>query len=621
MGYVWELGALCAIYVIAAVSLNLLQGTMGVMTIAQAGFLAIGGYSTAILTTRHITTFVPSIFVGVGISAVVAVLLAWPVLSLSGFIYTIASFAVMLTVTSLSTSWTSLTNGSYGIPDIPPLSAGGVTLNSTASSAVTYLVLAVLITLGFARITRSHWGIAMRGMRESVAAARSLGKPVVGITFGGYVLSAAAASLAGSLYAAFTGYLDPTVFTVTTAFLLVAMVVIGGRGNVWAVAAGSLVISLLPNLLPLVTPLSASIVGPATQVLYGVILVACLLLRPLGLVPERSLRVGPNVLQGSLSAPRSSSGRVRLLGGATAFRARDSVGQPDAAQVPAADADRASESGAAPARHAVAAGKQSAAAPTLVAASDATMPALKVMSLSKQFGGVRALSDVSFTLETSVITGLLGANGAGKSTLLGIISGFIEPNAGSIELFGRDITHVSATARARAGVVRTFQELRLFEGLTTLENVIVGVPGVGRIRTGLGLPRSVLQTAADLLEQLDLMRLANTRVRAISYGDRKLIAVARALATGARLLLVDEPFSGLTDREIERLCVIFRSTVSSGATLLLIDHNAQAVTSFVDHLLVMDHGSLIAEGSPEKVTSDPAVIEAYFGRQVEEADG
>jgi len=621
MDYVWELGALCAIYVIAAVSLNLLQGTMGVMTIAQAAFLAIGGYSTAILTTRHITTFVPSIFVGVGISAVVAILLAWPVLSLSGFIYTIASFAVMLTVTSLSTSWTSLTNGSYGIPGIPQLSVGGVTLSSTASSAVTYLVLAVLITLGFARITRSHWGIAMRGMRESVAAARSLGKPVVGITFGGYVLSAAAASLAGSLYAAFTGYLDPTVFTVTTAFLLVAMVVIGGRGNVWAVAAGSLVISLLPNLLPLVTPLSASIVGPATQVLYGVILVACLLLRPLGLVPERSLRVRPNVLQGSLSAPRSFSGRVRLLGGATAVRAPDPVGQRDAAQVSAAGADRASESGAAPARHAVAAGKQSAAAPTLAASSDSTMPALKVMSLSKQYGGVRALSDVSFTLETAVITGLLGANGAGKSTLLGIISGFIEPNAGSIELFGKDITHVSPTARARAGVVRTFQELRLFEGLTTLENVVVGVPGVGRIRTGLGLPRSVLRTAADLLEQLDLMRLANTRVQAISYGDRKLVAVARALATGARLLLVDEPFSGLTDREIERLCAIFRSTVSSGATLLLIDHNAQAVTSFVDHLLVMDHGSLIAEGSPEKVTSDPAVIEAYFGRQVEEADG
>ena len=621
MGYVWELGALCAIYVIAAVSLNLLQGTMGVMTIAQAAFMAIGGYSTAILTTRNITTFVPSIFVGVGISAVVAMLLAWPVLSLSGFIYTIASFAVMLTVTSLSTSWTSLTNGSYGIPGIPPLSVGGVTLNSTASSAVTYLVLAVLITLGFARITRSHWGIAMRSMRESVAAARSLGKPVVGITFGGYVLSAAAASLAGSLYAAFTGYLDPTVFTVTTSFLLVAMVVIGGRGNVWAVAAGSLIISLLPNLLPLVTPLSASIVGPATQVLYGVILVAFLLLRPLGLVPERSLRIRPNVLQGSLSAPRSFSGRVRLLGGAAAFRARDPVGQRDAAQVPIADVDRASESGAAPARHAVAAGKQSATAPTLVAASDATMPALKVMSLSKQFGGVRALSDVSFTLETSVITGLLGANGAGKSTLLGIISGFIEPNAGSIELFGQDITHVSATARARAGVVRTFQELRLFEGLTTLENVIVGVPAVGRIRAGLGLPRSVLQTAADLLEQLDLMRLANTRVQAISYGDRKLIAVARALATGARLLLVDEPFSGLTDREIERLCAIFRSTISSGATLLLIDHNAQAVTSFVDHLLVMDHGSLIADGSPKKVTSDPAVIEAYFGRQVEEADG
>jgi branched-chain amino acid transport system permease protein len=621
MGYVWELGALCAIYVVAAVSLNLLQGTMGVMTIAQAAFMAIGGYSTAILTTHNIATFVPSIFVGVGISAVVAMLLAWPVFSLSGFIYTIASFAVMLTVTSLSTSWTSLTNGSYGIPGIPPLSVGGVTLNSTASSAVTYLVLAVLITLGFARITRSHWGIAMRSMRESVAAARSLGKPVVGITFGGYVLSAAAASLAGSMYAAFTGYLDPTVFTVTTSFLLVAMVVIGGRGNVWAVAAGSLIISLLPNLLPLVTPLSASIVGPATQVLYGVILVAFLLLRPLGLVPERSLRVRPNVLQGSLSAPRSFSGRVRLLVGAPAFRARDPVGQRDAAQVPVAHADRASESGAASARHVVAAGKQSSAAPTLVAASDATMPALKVMSLSKQFGGVQALSDVSFTLETSVITGLLGANGAGKSTLLGIISGFIEPNAGSIELFGRDITHVRATARARAGVVRTFQELRLFEGLTTLENVIVGVPAVGRIRAGLGLPRSVLQTAADLLEQLDLMRLANTRVQAISYGDRKLIAVARALATGARLLLVDEPFSGLTDREIERLCAIFRSTISSGATLLLIDHNAQAVTSFVDHLLVMDHGSLIADGSPEKVTSDPAVIEAYFGRQVEEADG
>jgi branched-chain amino acid transport system permease protein len=599
MQYVYELGALCAIYVIAAVSLNMLQGTLGIMTIAQAAFMAIGGYSTAILTTHNITTFIPSVFVGIGLSSLVAVLLAWPVLSLSGFIYTIASFAVMLAITSFSTTLTSLTNGSYGIPGIPEAGIGGLTLTSTESSAIAYLLLAALITFGFARLTRSHWGITMRAMRESSVAARSLGKPVVGITFAAYVLSAAVASVAGSMYSAFTGYLDPTVFTVTTAFLLVAMVVIGGSGNVWAVAAGSLVISLLPNILTLMTPLSASIVGPATQVVYGLIVVACLLLRPRGLVPEATTRVKAGTLRRVVdiaAAPGAAGGQL-------------GVARPGetGTQMPEPETKSALLS--------LAGGRSSP-----LTAGETAPPALEVCSISKRFGGVRALSDVSFALETSAITGLLGANGAGKSTLLGIISGFIKPDTGSIRLFGQDITRTSAAGRANAGVVRTFQELRLFENLTALENVIVGVRGVARVRTGMGLPRDVLRGAADLLEQLDLMAWANTRVKEISYGNRKSVAVARALATGARLLLVDEPFSGLTDREIERMCAIFRVAVNSGMTLLLVDHNAQAVTGFVDHLLVMDHGCVIADGDPAKVTTDPVVVEAYFGRQVEAVD-
>lgn len=559
MNYVWELGALCSIYVIAALSLNMLQGSLGIMTIAQAAFMCVGAYSTAILTSRGLTGFLLSVLVGAALSCALAMLLAWPALTLTGFVYTIVSFAAMLVVTALSTALNSLTGGSYGIPGIPQLAIGGLQLGSTEQYAITYAVLAAVAVAGCIWLAHSHWGLTMRAVRESSAAARSLGKPVTGLTLAVYAGSGALASLSGSLYAAFTGYLDPTVFTVSTSFLLVSMVVIGGSGNVWAVAAGALLMSLLPNLLPLVAPQTAATVGPATQVLYGVIIVVLLVFRPGGLFPERSLKFSPAT--------------------------RDSA---DELAVPAELARKE---------------------PVRSGGADA----LRITGLSKRFGGLQANDAVSFVVSSGVITGLLGGNGAGKSTLLGMIAGFIKRDSGTVQHDGSSLPR-SPVAIARSGVVRTFQELRLFERMTIQENVLIGDPAVGRSFRSWGTLRRAACNAESLIRELGLDPTSRARVASIAYGDRKLIAVARALASGATVLMLDEPFSGLTDSEIERMSSLLRRLAASGVAVLLIDHNAQAVVDLSDYIVVLDHGKVIASGRPADVVNDQAVIEAYFGK-------
>ena len=253
-----------------------------------------------------------------------------------------------------------------------------------------------------------------------------------------------------------------------------------------------------------------------------------------------------------------------------------------------------------------------------------TEPLLEVLGLGRRFGGVDALADTSFTVAPGQITAVIGPNGAGKTTLFNVVAGAVPPSQGSVRLGGRDITGLQPFQRVRLGLARTFQNLQVFREMTALQNVMVGRharTGGGMLAGLLGLPaarreeRGTAARSAVLLERVGLGAYAGQLAGSLGFGQLKLLEVARALACEPRLLLLDEPAAGLPHREAERLGVLLQDLVAEGMTILLVEHNVRLVMSLSHHVVVLDHGRLIAEGEPAAVRRNPDVIAAYLGTE------
>lgn len=240
---------------------------------------------------------------------------------------------------------------------------------------------------------------------------------------------------------------------------------------------------------------------------------------------------------------------------------------------------------------------------------------LEVSGLSKHFGGLQAVKDVSFAIEPGEIVGILGPNGAGKTTLYNLLTGFIPYDSGSVVFKGRNLRGLAPYRIAGLGISRTFQLCRPFVGMTVFENVIVGGLGAGGGGTELDAH------AHALLEQVGLAGKEQFAVETLSYGDQRRLEIARALAAKPALLLLDEPFAGLGSGEIADLSALIRSVhAEQGLTVMLIEHKLHEFMRLVDRVIALDFGEMIAEGSPEDIVRHPAVIEAYIGRGDAEAE-
>jgi ABC-type branched-subunit amino acid transport system ATPase component len=234
-------------------------------------------------------------------------------------------------------------------------------------------------------------------------------------------------------------------------------------------------------------------------------------------------------------------------------------------------------------------------------------PLLRVDRVCRRFGGLRAVDDASLVVEAGRITALIGPNGAGKTTLFSVVSGFLPPSEGRIFYRGVDITGMPPHLLARRGIVRTFQIAQPFAGLTVHENIAIGAHLSRRSRA------DALDAAAEVASTVGLGDLLDRPAASLTVAGRKRLEVARALAAGPELLLLDEVLAGLNPAEIAAMVPIVRALVDDGITILMIEHVMQAVMSLAEHVFVLAEGRIIADGAPQTVVGNPRVVEAYLG--------
>jgi branched-chain amino acid transport system ATP-binding protein len=243
------------------------------------------------------------------------------------------------------------------------------------------------------------------------------------------------------------------------------------------------------------------------------------------------------------------------------------------------------------------------------------MSLLEVQGVTMRFGGHIALDDIKLSADPGLVTALIGPNGAGKTTLFNVVCGLLVPSAGSVRLDGRELTKLKPYKRARLGLARTFQRLELWSLLTVRENVQVAAELRARFGSDGADPRSEVE---QIVRRVGLSGMIDHRVDELPTGQARLVEIARALATKPRLLLLDEPASGLDDRETEDLATLLRELAKEGLAVLLVEHDVRLVMDVSDHIFVLDFGRVIAEGDPDRIRTNPAVLSAYLGSSLDQ---
>jgi len=564
--YLIHVANVIILFAILAIGLGLAMGIAGQINLAQVAFFGVAAYATAILTKRAGLGFWVAAGLAMLIAAAIGLLIGTPALRMQSHYLGIVTLGLALALTNWVTN-AHIAGGAEGITGIPAPPFPGINLrNNYFYYYLELIVFAIALAFGLF-IVHTPLGRKMRAMRDDSLAAGAVGVEVPQLRMTAFFLSSVYGGVAGVLYAGLIRYVAPETFSLANMFLLLAMVIIGGRQSLVGCVVGAVALSVLREVL---------VDYPSyAQVAYGSVVVLTVVFAPTGLagLPRRIA-----ALLRRLGWLPAHSGAALKLG---PFQPYDEQPVPE---TPAA--------------------------------------VLRVEGVSMHFRGLKALQDITLTVHEGEIRGIVGPNGSGKTTLFNVVSGLYRATSGRVFLGDKDVTTASSHRLARSGIARTFQNLRLFKALSVRENVLVALDQTAVLSSWRYLlwqagvfrhDRELRAEADELLDRYGLTAFADAAPGELPYGTQRRVEIARAMARRPRLLLLDEPAAGLNGDEVRQLSEIVRSIRGSGVTVVIIEHNMGLVMSLCERVTVLASGRVIADGTPAQVARSPQVVEAYLG--------
>ncbi|MDB5557289.1 MAG: transporter related [Enterovirga sp.] len=586
LGFSYDLLSRVLNWGLLGLGFDILFGLTGLLSFGQAAFYGVGGFVTAyLLVSGKVASVWLALGIGTAAAGLFGLLVGWLAVRRIGIYFTMITLAfgqmAYFIENSPLSDFTGGENGIAGVP-VPTLGFGEGAIPLSAGLPM-YGLLAVVFLLGFAlarRIVMSPVGTILLAIRENTGRVAMLGHDVPGYKLAAFVIAALYAGLAGGLLGSFQSYMPPDAFALETSGQLVVQTIVGGVGTLIGPLVGAAIWLWLRDNLQLVPGL-----GAFWKLILGIAFIGLVIGLRRGICGEIAHRMNRRRERAALRHEAAITEALEQSGAAVATETAKAI---------------------------------FASLPLAAPGGTAGEVALSVRHLSRHYGGLKAVDDVSFDIRRGTIHAVIGPNGAGKSTLFKMLLEEVSPSSGEVLLFGERLTGLGVTRAAQLGVAKSNQLNQLFPNLTVRQSLRVAALARrrGKLRLDLIRPAASLpevEAQVDrVIDALGLHDRAETPAHILAYGEKRRLEIGMALATGPNVLLLDEPLAGMSPAERLATRDLIRA-IAVSRTVVIVEHDLDAIFQLADHITVLHEGRLLAGGLPEEIARDQAVQDAYLG--------